>query len=647
MKFMKLGSKPDAFQADGGGGDARYVLSDLPSDIVVHVDGARFYLHKFPLLSKSSLLQRLIVEASQDGADEVHVDGLPGGARAFEICAKFCYGMVVTLNPYNVVAARCAAEHLGMTEDVDKSNLVFKIEVFLNSGVFRSWKDSIIALQSTVALLPWSEELKLVARCVDSIAAKATASPGSVVWSYTYNRKSASSDEIVEARRCSSSSPAVPRDWWVEDLCELDVELYKRVMVAVKSRGDRVPPDVVGEALRAYAARWLPESCRGGEPADDNDACALEVLETIVWLMPSDGDALSPCGCSCQFLLNLLKLAVLVGAGEPLREKLMDRIVLQLHEASVNDLLIPAKPPAQTAYDVDLVEALVGRYMRSAGVDDIDREDVFETNVEADDSSLLALCKLVDGYLAEVAADPNLPVASFVGLATSIPESARPSHDALYTAIDVFLKMHPNLSKLEKRRISSLMDVKKLSKEASIHAAQNDRLPLRVVVQVLFFEQMRAAAGSASTSLLLAAAGDGNAHLELDEDDDCWKNRALALALPEPPTPSAALRKQIGSMSLKLVGEDRRRAEDAGVDGRRLARSASIANQSSRMSLSSRSRRIFDRLWVVGKPPGPGEVVSKSSDTSGSSQSPRSTAKPLGSNKSSGSSSRNRRYSVS
>ncbi|KAF7107249.1 hypothetical protein CFC21_107901 [Triticum aestivum] len=654
MKFMKLGSKPDAFQADGGGdsrsSSRRYVLSDLPSDIVVHVDDARFYLHKFPLLSKSSLLQRLIVEASQGGADEVRVGGLPGGARAFEICAKFCYGMVVTLNPYNVVAARCAAEHLGMTEDVDKGSLVFKIEVFLNSGVFRSWKDSIIALQSTVALLPWSEDLRLVARCVDSIAAKATASPGSLVWSYTYNRKAASSDEIVEARRCSSSSsPAVPRDWWVEDLCELDVELYKRVMVAIKSRGDRMPSDVVGEALRAYAARWLPESCRRGEPADDNDdACALEVLETIVWLLPSDGDGSSPCGCSCQFLLNLLKLAVLVGAGELLREELMDRIVLQLHDASVSDLLIPAKPPAQTTYDVELVEALVGRYIRRAGLDDIDGEDVFETNGETDDPSLLALCKLVDGYLAEVAADPNLPVSSFVGLATSMPESARPSHDALYTAIDVFLKMHPNLSKVEKRRISSLMDVKKLSKEASIHAAQNDRLPLRVVVQVLFFEQMRAAAGSASASLLLAAAGDGKAHLELDDDDgDCWKNRALALALPEPPTPSAALRKQIGSMSLKLVGEDRRRAEDAVSDGRRLARSASIANQSSRMSLSSRSRRIFDRLWVVGKPPGPGEVVSKSSDTSGSSQSPRSSAKPLGSNKSSGSSSRNRRYSVS
>lgn len=35
------------------------------------------------------------------------------------------------------------------------------------------------------------------------------------------------------------------------------------------------------------------------------------------------------------------------------------------------------------------------------------------------------------------------------------------------------------------------MNCQKLSLEASTHAAQNERLPLRVVVQVLFFEQLR------------------------------------------------------------------------------------------------------------------------------------------------------------
>ncbi|KAE8687478.1 3-hydroxyisobutyryl-CoA hydrolase-like protein 2 [Hibiscus syriacus] len=36
-----------------------------------------------------------------------------------------------------------------------------------------------------------------------------------------------------------------------------------------------------------------------------------------------------------------------------------------------------------------------------------------------------------------------------------------------------------------------LMDARKLTMDASMHAAQNERLPLRVVVKVLFFEQLR------------------------------------------------------------------------------------------------------------------------------------------------------------
>lgn len=474
----------------------------------------------------------------------------------------------------------------------------------------------------------------MAGRCIDSIATKATVNPSNVMWSYTYNRKSASSDEIVEARR---NLQAVPKDWWVEDLCELDVDLYRRVMVAVKSRG-RIPSDVVGEALNAYASRWLPE-CSDMLVDDVYFEAYKHLLETIVWLLPSDKGS---SGISCRFFLNLLKVTILIGAGELLKEELMDRIVLQLHKASVSDLLIPSKPPAQTIYDVQLVQTLISRYMRHAGVaedgiflNNLDQE-MFETNV--DDESLLALCKLVDRYLAEVASDPNLSVSSFVDLATSMPESARPTHDALYTAIDIFLKLHPGLPKIEKRKISSLMDVKKLSKGACIHAAQNDRLPLRVVVQVLFFEQLRAAGAGPGAG---AAAPNGSvarcmARLAEEEDDPHWKD---GRALPEPPTPGA-LKKQLGSLKLAEQG--------GGDDGRRLvARSSSVANQSSRLSLSSRSRRIFDKLWVGGaKLPGEAAVGKGSSDTSGSSQSPRSSAKPLES-KSSSSSSRNRRYSVS
>ncbi|MFS7950464.1 putative SKP1/BTB/POZ domain superfamily, NPH3/RPT2-like family protein [Helianthus anomalus] len=43
---------------------------------------------------------------------------------AFELGVKFSYGITITLRAYNIVAARCAAKYLQLTEDVEKGNLV-------------------------------------------------------------------------------------------------------------------------------------------------------------------------------------------------------------------------------------------------------------------------------------------------------------------------------------------------------------------------------------------------------------------------------------------------------------------------------------------------------------------------------------------
>lgn len=53
----------------------------------------------------------------------------------------------------------------------------------------------------------------------------------------------------------------------------------------------------------------------------------------------------------------------------------------------------------------------------------------------------LAIGKLLDSYLAEIAKDPNLPVTNFQVLAESLPENARACDDGLYRAIDTYLKV--------------------------------------------------------------------------------------------------------------------------------------------------------------------------------------------------------------
>lgn len=56
---------------------------------------------------------------------------------------------------------------------------------------------------------------------------------------------------------------------------------------------------------------------------------------------------------------------------------------------------------------------------------------------------------------------------------------------------------HPDLSKADKKRLCRILDCQKLSSEVRAHAVKNERLPLRTVVQVLFFDQEK---GSKVTS---------------------------------------------------------------------------------------------------------------------------------------------------
>ncbi|CAN4077088.1 unnamed protein product [Withania somnifera] len=566
MKFMKLGSKPDTFQDQGK--SVRYVPSELATDVTIIVGEVIFYLHKFPLLSKSNRLQRLVSKTNEESSDEIQFVDFPGGPTTFEICAKFCYGMKVTLNPYNVVAARCAAEYLEMTEDIQ------------------------FVLQTTKFLLPWSEDLKVVGRCIDSIASKTSIDPLSITRSYIYNRKVAVSDKITEVgMKFPGKVESVPKDWW-------------RVMVAVKTKG-RMEGSVIGEALRTYAMRWLPDSIEAlvSEPHSRRNK---SLLETIICLLPSDKGFT----CSSSFLLKLLKVAILVGADDSSRDDLVTSISLKLDEASVIDLLIPARSPQTTVYDVELVKCLVNRFMaRERSSRDKNIPPKRTNDFILGHASWLKVGKLIDGYLAEIAHDPNVSLSIFIELVQSIPDSARPIHDE-----------HPSLTKAEKKHLCSLIDVRKLTMDASMHAAQNERLPLRTVVQVLFFEQIRAAAGVQALNHRNTDAVDSTR-----KPEEYWKK-----TLPE------RLNVSKPSIEINIKCEDPQK-------NMKLVKKGCKNRSSGPHLLPSRSRRIFDKLFV-GKVSGKSE--NRSSETSGSSQSPTSTA-IQGEMKLSGSSSRNRRHSIS
>ncbi|KAK9670269.1 hypothetical protein RND81_13G190500 [Saponaria officinalis] len=588
MKFMKLGSKPDSFQGDGD--HIRYVATELSTDIVVNVADVKFCLHKFPLLSKSARLQKLVAMASQENKDEINIPDIPGGPAAFEICAKYCYGMTVTLNAYNVIAARCAAEYLEMYDTVEKGNLIYKIDVFLNSSIFRGWKDSIIVLQTTKSLLPFSEELKLVNHCIESIASKASMDTSDVEWSYTYNRKKVSSENGEDPHYTGlRKQPVVPKDWWVEDMSDLDIDLFKRVVTTIKSKG-RVSSDVVGEALKTYASRRLPGFSKGTVQGGDL-LKSQTIVETIVHLLPREKGSVSS-----SFMLRLLRASIFLNCGETIRTELLSRIGVQLDEASVADLLIRAtSEDATTIYDVDMVENLVKEFVMQEQSEsnhhcaEIEFQDV-KKPVIVSDSSKRKVAHLVDCYLAEVSRDPNLPLEKFINMAGLVSGFPKPSHDGIYRAIDMYLKEHPGISKSDRKRICRLMDCRKLSVEACAHAVQNERLPLRVVVQVLFFEQARGATTSSPGSQTpdmsgpikasLPGGSHGSSRSATTNTDDDWDGVPTTEELK-------ALKGELAK--LRLAGAEGTNVRDSRNDGDKVA-----VNKVRSLVMS---KRLFSKLW--------------------------------------------------
>ena len=97
-------------------------------------------------------MERLIREKIEKGEDSCAIDlsDIPGGEKAFELAARFCYGVKFELTSSNVVHLRCIAEYLEMTEDIAEGNLIAQTENFLTQTVLKSWKDSIKADRKSV-----------------------------------------------------------------------------------------------------------------------------------------------------------------------------------------------------------------------------------------------------------------------------------------------------------------------------------------------------------------------------------------------------------------------------------------------------------------------------------------------------------------
>ncbi|CAA7399399.1 unnamed protein product [Spirodela intermedia] len=497
---------------------------EIPSDITVRAGGATFSLHKFPLVSKCGLIRKMVSEANDADLSLLDLPDVPGGAEAFELVAKFCYGINFEVTIESIAMLRCAAEHLEMTEDYAAGNLVSRAEDYLNEAALTSLPSAVEVLRHAQGLLPAAEKVNLVGRCVDAVALLAS--------------------EEGEFEHVASSPAAAPPpsgvvDWWAEELTVLRVDIFKRVVMAIKRRGSE--KYAVGPLLMLYAQKSLRGLDIFGmgkkkiEPKKEHEKRVI--LETIVSLLPRERNAMS-----VSFLATLLRAAIYLETTVACRLDLERRISSQLEQAVLDDLLIPSFSFAgDAAFDVDTVQRILVNYLEADAAGDDD-----------DDGGAAAAASqiggLMEAYLAEVAADGNLSVPRFISFAELIPEAARATEDGMYRAIDIFLK-----------KVCGVMDCQKLSREACAHAAQNSRLPVQIVVQVLYYEQQRLREGGGTAtggnspalpSSLRAAAPDELSRLRRENEGlklevvklkmqlrEAQKPAPAAAAPPPPPQP--------------------------------------------------------------------------------------------------------------
>nr|GME06430.1 BTB/POZ domain-containing protein At5g03250-like [Ipomoea batatas] len=512
MACMRLGSKSEAFHREG---QSWHCTSGLPSDVTVEIGEMSFHLHKFPLLSRSGLLDKMIRESNKnDGSMCVlQLGDIPGGAKAFELVAKFCYSIKIELTASNIVSLRCAAEYLQMTEDYGEGNLIVQTELFLNE-VFGNWTDTIKALETCQEVLAQAEDLHIVSRCIHSLAMKACADTTNALFNWPVAGVNATASSVAEVWNGISSGGAAAAklqaasctdDWWFEDVCFISLPFFKRFVRAVEDGG--MKPENIASSLVYYAKKYIPLMNRQSSFKDASQAKSSSkistpsetdqkvLLEEIVGLLTSQKGVVET-----RFLLRLLRTAMMLQTSQLCRESLERRVGMQLDQGLLDDLLIPnIGYSVETLYDIDCFQRILDHFMLmdhhalAADETPIIMEEITTTTTTATHSltSITRVASLVDSYLAEVAPDVNLKFPKFQALAAAIPDYARPLADGIYRAIDIYLKAHPWLADAEREQICRLMNCQKLSLEASTHAAQNERLPLRVIVQVLFFEQLR------------------------------------------------------------------------------------------------------------------------------------------------------------
>lgn len=432
--------------------------------------------------SKSSKVATLLKENPRNDMSSLLKD-IPADPGSFEMVARFCHGYEVNISTENVIRIACLAQYLGMTEKHNSNNLLRQALHFFEHQVLPYWNKSITALKSAENILQQAVDLGLIDNCVESIIRMALENPfllgepfkNSTIW-----------DSGGDGEGDNLLKPNVRRklfslDGKSEDLTVLSLILYEPIIQAMIQR--QVPLEFICSSIYEYSKRWVLSSMIQGDDNGGSSICKRkdqrEVIETVERLLPNGEKGLI---LPCSVLFEMLHSAIVLDSSMECRNGLEARIGKQLDRANVKDLLLPFQGYAnEERYNAECIKRILKHFYHNY-------------NAKDDGLGLIAVAELLDKFLAEVASDLNVRTNTFISiseLAIAASSGIQQTSDFIYRAIDIYLDKHRYLSESEREEVCQVLDCSRMTAEACEHAAQNARLPLRIVVQVLFAAQLK------------------------------------------------------------------------------------------------------------------------------------------------------------
>ncbi|CAH9085466.1 unnamed protein product [Cuscuta epithymum] len=418
-----------------------------------------------------------VAQALKEKPDEENLcfllgEDIPTDPQTFELVARYCHGYAIDLAPHNFFQISWLAYYLGMTEDHRPNNLLKMAYLYFRNNVLPSWNKTITAL-TTMSMhtegLDRAMQLGLIHECAESLTTQALHDPRLL---------------CHEPENCGFSKRNPRRtlfspDWKKEDLAALGIKLYEPIMAGMIHRC--VPLDYASASLCHYFDKNRSTTDR------------REVVEAIQRLLPphdyyEDKEEVEEekelLVIPFTTLLEMLKTAVESGASEECKDGLEDRIGKRLDEVTVQDLISLSElynsaekqgGGGGEKYDSKCLKRLMKSYCCNYRGSDV--------------TGFVKVGEVMNEFLVEVSRNPELKMETFVSLAelsSTVSTAIHGCSDGLYRAMDVYLETHGWLTEQEKEVVCGALECSMLSTEAREHAVGNQRLPLRLVVRVLF-----------------------------------------------------------------------------------------------------------------------------------------------------------------